>query len=213
MGEIGVEIVWETLQVQTRYAPGRAILWPWLSRKQKEKEEVNGKTELSNRFMTEENNIEATLQSTPAPLITTMRGFFDSLDWAFTEIGQNTLQLDFRGSHGKWACLARTQEELKQAAFYSYYPVQVPPNKRAALAEFIARANFDMIIGNFELDFNDGEIRFKTSLDVRGDRLTPALVSQMVYANVTAMDQYWSGLEAILVQNLSPAEAIALVEG
>jgi hypothetical protein len=163
---------------------------------------------MTNHYQTQRTN-----QPTPSSLIATMREFFNSLDWAYTEIGENTLQLDFRGSHGQWACLARTQEELKQAAFYSYYPVQAPPAKRPALAEFITRANFDMIIGNFELDFNDGEIRFKTSLDVRGNRLTPALVSQMVYANVTAMDQYWPGLEAILVQSLSPAEAIALVEG
>lgn len=146
-------------------------------------------------------------------LITTLRDFFDSIDWGFTEIGENTLQLDFQGTYGKWGCIARTQEELQQAAFYSYYPAQAPPDKRPAIAEFIARANFDMIIGNFELDFNDGEIRFKTSVDARGDRLTPAMVSQMVYANVTAMDQYLPGLEAILAQNVSPAEAIALVEG
>ena len=163
--------------------------------------------------MTEENSLKATPQPTPAPLIITMRDYFNSLDWGFTETGENTLQLDFRGRNGKWGCLARTQEELKQAAFYSYYPAQAPSDKRPAVAEFIARANFDMIIGNFELDFNDGEIRFKTSLDARSGDLTLATVSQMVYANVTAMDQYLPGIEAILAQNLSPAEAIALAEG
>lgn len=166
--------------------------------------------------MTEEyitNSMRFAPQPNSSSLIATMRDYFGGLDWAFTEIGENTLQLDFRGRHGQWGCLARTQEELRQAAFYSYYPAQAPPGKRAAIAEFIARANFEMIIGNFELDFNDGEIRFKTSLDVRGDRLTPALVGQLVYANVTAMDQYWPGFEAILGQHLSPAEAIALVEG
>ncbi|WP_199784763.1 hypothetical protein [Nostoc sp. 'Lobaria pulmonaria (5183) cyanobiont'] len=47
-----------------------------------------------------------------------------------------------------------------------------------------------MIIGNFELDFTDGEISCKTSIDVEGDRLSFTLIQRVVYANVTMMDEY-----------------------
>jgi len=47
-------------------------------------------------------------------------------------------------------------------------------SKRGAVAEFINRANYGIIIGNFEMDFADGEIRYKTSIDVQGDKLTSA---------------------------------------
>jgi hypothetical protein len=30
-----------------------------------------------------------------------------------------------------------------------------------------------MTIGNFELDYTDGEIRYKTSIDIADQRLTP----------------------------------------
>lgn len=69
-----------------------------------------------------------------------------------------------------------------------------------------------MVLGNFELDFSDGEIRYKTSIDVEGDRLTPALVQNLVYTNVMMMDQYLPGITAVLEQGLSPAEAIHWVE-
>ncbi len=69
-----------------------------------------------------------------------------------------------------------------------------------------------MIIGNFELDFTDGEIRYKTSIDVEGDRLTSALIRQLVYANVTMMDEYLPGIKAVVEGELSPEDAIAKIE-
>ena len=45
-----------------------------------------------------------------------------------------------------------------------------------AIAEFLTRTNYSMIIGNFELDFADGEIRYKTSIDVQGDFLRFELI-------------------------------------
>ena len=96
--------------------------------------------------------------------------------------------------------------------FYSFCPLQAPAERRLAVAEFLTRANYGLIIGNFELDFGDGEIRYKTSLDVDTDRLTPALMKQLVYANVLTLDQYLPGILAVIEGSSLPEEAIAGVE-
>ncbi len=69
-----------------------------------------------------------------------------------------------------------------------------------------------MTISNFELDFNDGEIRYKTSIDVEGDRLTSALIQRLVYTNVAMMDEYLPGIKAIIETGISPEEAIRAIE-
>jgi hypothetical protein len=46
-----------------------------------------------------------------------------------------------------------------------------------------AMANSDMIIGNFQLDFHDGEILYKRSIDVEGDTLSFACINNLIYAN------------------------------
>jgi hypothetical protein len=69
-----------------------------------------------------------------------------------------------------------------------------------------------MTLSNFGLDYTDGEIRYKTSIDVEGDRLTPALIKRLVFTNVAMMDQYLPGIRAILEHNATPEEAIRLVE-
>lgn len=146
-------------------------------------------------------------------LLDTIINFFKTDEWAFLEItGQPALQLPFQGNNGNWNCYARARSEQNQFVFYSICPVNAPQNKLLAIAEFIARANSGMIIGNFELDFNDGEISYKTSIDVEGDRLSFALIKRVVYANVAMMDEYLPGIMSVIYSNVAPADAIAQIE-
>ncbi|MGB5709470.1 MAG: YbjN domain-containing protein, partial [Waterburya sp.] len=92
-------------------------------------------------------------------------------------------------------------------------PDNHPQKQRLAMAEFLTRANYGITIGNFEMDFDSGEIHYKTSIDVGEDRLSTALVQQLVYANVTIADRYLPGIMAVIYGKVSPAEAIAQIEG
>lgn len=67
-------------------------------------------------------------------------------------------------------------------------------------------------LGDSDRRWSDGEIRYKTSIDVEGDRLTPALIKRLVYANVMMMDTYFPGIQAILETGVEPEAAIDLVE-
>ena len=51
-------------------------------------------------------------------------------------------------------------------------PIRVAEEQRQIVAELLARINYGLNIGNFELDMTDGEIRYKTSIDVEGGELT-----------------------------------------
>jgi hypothetical protein len=140
--------------------------------------------------------------------------FFQEEEWAFNELeGGATIHAGIEGDNGQWDCFAQAREEQEQLVFYSVCPVAAPEERRPTMAEFLTRANYGLAIGNFEMDWNDGEIRYKTSIDVEGDRLSVALVGQLVYANVLAMDRYLPGIVAVIESQASPAEAIAHIEG
>ena len=139
--------------------------------------------------------------------------FFNDAEWTFTRHSeQPILQMGFQGDNGQWNCFAQTNEENERFAFYSVCPVTIPEHKRSLMAEFVARANYGLVIGNFELDFEDGEVRYKTSIDVEGDRLTEALVQQLVYANIATMDAYLPGIMRVIYSDVSPAQAVAQIE-
>lgn len=81
------------------------------------------------------------------------------------------------------------------------------------MAEYLTRANYGLVLGNFEMDFRDGEVRYKTSIDVEGAEIVPGLIRNLVYANVITMDRYLPGLLSVIYGNLTPHEAITQVEG
>ena len=155
--------------------------------------------------------LEAWTEQEEASVESVVRDFFDEDDWEFIQIKPGLLQLAFQGEKGRWNCYARIYEAEKQFIFYSIFPVAVPEEDRMLMAEFLTKANYGMIVGNFELDLTDGELRYKTSIDVEGDRLTLALVRSLVYANVTIMDRYLPGIVAVLEGSSIP-EALQRVE-
>jgi hypothetical protein len=148
------------------------------------------------------------------PIYRAMVDFFEDDNWPYTPVpGEPVLSLHFVGKSGHWICYAQAREEQQQFVFYSVCPMAMPDFKRQAVAEFVTRANYGMIIGNFELDYNDGEVRYKTSLDVEGTELNLALIRQAVYANVLMMDRYLPGLLNLVYTDVTPAQAVAEVEG
>ncbi|OKH39806.1 hypothetical protein NIES2119_05675 [[Phormidium ambiguum] IAM M-71] len=147
------------------------------------------------------------------PVSEVIREFFDEDDWNYVQLEDgNTLQMSYQGDNGRWTCYASPADESQRFMFYSVAPLDTPPNKISTMVEFLTKANYGLMIGNFEIDFNDGEIRYKTSIDVENNQLTTNLVKNLVYVNVETMDNYLPGIVGILNNQLSPDEAIAKIE-
>ncbi|MFN8509936.1 MAG: YbjN domain-containing protein [Deinococcaceae bacterium] len=137
--------------------------------------------------------------------------FFENDDWSYNvHPDRPILRLPFNGKNGKWNCFA--QERGNQLLFYSVAPVNVSESMRATVAEFVTRANYGMAIGNFELDYSDGEVRYKTCIDIDDDELTDDLIKPIVYVNCLMTDKYFPGLMWVLYGGVSPQEAVARCE-
>ena len=147
-------------------------------------------------------------------LFETVAAFFRDDDWPIQMLeGTTGLRTAFQGESGQWICQAWVREQAEQFIFYSVCPITAPEERRAAVAEFITRANYGMLVGNFEMDYTDGEVRYKTSVDVEGSQLSQALCRQIVVANVMMMDRYLPGILSVVSNAQTPAQAIANIEG
>jgi Family of unknown function (DUF1790). len=91
-------------------------------------------------------------------------------------------------------------------------PIKVPAEARTAAAEFITRANYGMYIGNFEMDFNDGEVRYKSSVDFQDVPLEPYLIRNTIYPTVQLLDRYLPGLLKVVFGGKTPIEAVQEIE-
>jgi hypothetical protein len=143
--------------------------------------------------------------------------FFDSEEWEYQVLeNRSILRISFSGENGHWPCFAQAREPQQQIIVYSICPLRVPEAKRAQMAEFLTRANYGLVIGNFEMDFEDGEVRYKTSLDLEdvedAAEVTQVLLRHVIYANVSSMDRYLPGMLTVLAGSATPAEAVAQID-
>jgi hypothetical protein len=140
--------------------------------------------------------------------------FLESDDWPFQEHPeQSVLSTRFKGRNGEFGCGFQEREQQQQVVFYTFYQTPVPEDRRATVAEFITRANCGMIVGNFEMDWSDGALRYKTSADVQGIELSDLFIQNLVYANILTMDRYLPGLEEVVSGQAEPEQAIRMIEG
>lgn len=113
---------------------------------------------------------------------------------------------------GAWTCYVRAREPEQQLVFYSVHPRSAPPARLAEVAEFLHRVNYGTIVGNFELDCDDGEIRFKTSIDVEGEDLTDVALEKLATYNVRSMSQYLALVDAVIDGTATPRAAMEQVD-
>ena len=142
--------------------------------------------------------------------------FFEADEWPFERIEELPMvRSRYAGRHGNYDCWFQDRPNEQQLMFYARAPTNAVEDKRQAVAEFMTRANYGMVIGNFELDFEDGEIRFKTQLDVDGaaDHLVQPMLRNLVVANVLTVDRYFEVLQRAMHSDEDPAQLIAMVEG
>lgn len=91
-------------------------------------------------------------------------------------------------------------------------PLSADENSRLPVAEYLTRANFNMRNGNFELNMNDGEIRFKTYVHVGGQPLDAGATRLAVMLPFLMLDRYGDGLLEVLFGFKSPREAFDAAE-
>ncbi len=117
--------------------------------------------------------------------------YFESEGWSFVKgKDKSSLRLQHRGQNGQWKCLAVVKEKEQEFVFYSICPLTASETQKLAVAEFITRINYSLTVGNFDLDFATGTIRYKTSINVAGDYLSYEIIGNLVKGNIAAMDKY-----------------------
>ena len=114
------------------------------------------------------------------------------------------VRVDPERCQGHTLCFMRAPEafELSEIDGHST-PVadEVPEDRREAVAAVLTEATYGLVVGSFEIDMSDGDVRFRTSLDLGraevDDAVLAALVSPLVARNLAAMDQWIDGLQAV----------------
>jgi hypothetical protein len=142
------------------------------------------------------------------PLLEELKRAFMENGWPYSEVsGAPVLLADLSGPAGRWDFYVQAVEEKALILLYSIFPERVPEPNRREVSEFLTRANYGLAAGNFELDFDDGEVRYKSVLHLQGDELDGLTLKRLVRANGVAMETYLPSI-AKLIESASKESAL-----
>lgn len=142
-----------------------------------------------------------------------------------TYLKEQDYSYDYDAFHGTFAveaelsctlhsCLVVLQ--VTEDAFISYAALyaEVPALRLAYVGEYLHRANYGLPNGNFELDYDDGSIHYKTFLDCPSEVPTARQLDEAFAVPLSVIDRYGDGLMKILGEELSlPGSIIKELDG
>jgi hypothetical protein len=147
----------------------------------------------------------------------TVQQVFDNLSLKYRLIREEdeaiVYNLGIGLEHSKVDCFVDIRPVEEILLIYVVSMMKVPELRRRQMAEYITRANYNLKLGNFELDFKDGELRYKCTLLY--DSTFPqsdAIVGKNFMAAVNTMERYLAGAMAVSFGNIDPKIACSLAE-
>jgi hypothetical protein len=143
-------------------------------------------------------------------LFDTLTAFLDAQGWTYTAMdGAEVLQLRFSGERDSFAFFAQAMADRPVLLCYSVRDDRVPADRRVPTAELLTRLNYPLVIGSFEMDLEDGEVRFRTSIDFDGERPSEALIRNVVFPNLRTMELCLPAIRAVADEGAAPEAAAA----
>ena len=107
---------------------------------------------------------------------------FHELDWNTVEPG--LYRIDLAVDSGVWTTLIHADSANEICAVTSIWPEQVAEASRADVALALAGRNYDLAVGSFELDPEDGEVRHRAGLDLGGAYPDPKVLEALILGSL-----------------------------
>jgi hypothetical protein len=90
--------------------------------------------------------------------------------------------------------------------------LRVPSGCRPSVAEAVARANYGLKVGKFELDFEEGDLRFQAAQLLPYDSLEDHTIERLIGTTMAMLNMYLPAFLSVIYGNEVPQDAIRQVE-
>ena len=147
-------------------------------------------------------------------IVDAIRDFLDDDDWKYTYDAEKKLiraglVLDCKLKHAN-LCI-----RIRETSYNAYISLQLNADKDtlADVIRYTTMANYGLLSGNFEVDVEDGEVRYKSYVDAKDLASLPkAVIKGSIYRGWNTVERYGDGLAALLMGFSDPETEIEKAE-
>jgi hypothetical protein len=139
---------------------------------------------------------------------------FEAEQFAFTPHPEaHVIEAGFDLSRTSVRFFAHAPPDEALLTFLLILPVAIPAERRAAMGEFLHRLNQSIRAGAFELNYDEGEVRFALATLLAPDQTVPVEALQVwLTLAMTQVDGFSPALMKVAFGNASPAHALEQAE-
>jgi hypothetical protein len=119
---------------------------------------------------------------------------------------------DFRGEIGMYRIFARIDADDSLFQVFGHSPVRVPPGSRSAIAEAVTRINCGLKVGKFEMDCDEGELRFQAAQILPDDDLDEQTIQRLIGTTMSMLNTYLPAVLSVIYGNELPKDAVRHAE-
>lgn len=141
-----------------------------------------------------------------------LRRYLKREGWQFMVGEDGDLEGPTGGDGHQWHWAARQSHCGRFLLLYGFCPHFVCAERRAAVAEYLTRANWRLYFGSFEMDWSDGQVCVRTTLALGSTGASEGALEHLVWANHYLMKRYLPGLLAVALANANPEQAVTEAE-
>ncbi|MCU1690895.1 MAG: hypothetical protein JWN20_2823 [Jatrophihabitantaceae bacterium] len=107
-------------------------------------------------------------------------------------------------------------DDGQRVAIYCLIVEGIEHRLRPAVTELITRANRGLLGGAFEVDVDEGDVRFRSDLDLGGaevdDEQLGAMLAPLLEVNLETVEVYSSAIVSVLTGRATPLDAVEAAE-
>jgi len=130
--------------------------------------------------------------------------------WEFDFDDKNKIiKLKIQGINTNFHALLLVDEEQESLLCNTHINQKIPYSKRLEVCDFMSRSNYELVNGNFEMNLDSGEIRYRTFLDLADAEPSQDQILNIVWNGVLGFDTYYPGLMKLIYGDINAEEAIA----
>lgn len=117
-----------------------------------------------------------------------VKSYLKEQEWEFSKNeDSNVFMFGLGGENGNFQCVIDIED--KYITVYTFVGSNCPKKKRKGMFQLLNFINYQVFLGNFEMDQEDGEIRYRTSAYFDQFKPTVGFVGSLIVPNFSVMDE------------------------
>jgi len=137
--------------------------------------------------------------------------FLEKEDIRFSQLDDKTIyRVGFEGKSGTFVMYIDIDEERGHIECVTICPLRAAEDTTAEVLKLFAHLNWRLATGHFDIDCNEGDIRFRVGLFAGSSELDHEMIRHLVLVGISSMDMFIPIIASVIYGKVGAEDALSM---